>query len=150
MIKKEIMKVLVLALASALAGVGVVAAFADRPLAEGRVSDDAPGGTIGASTEATARTAGARVGVDRQTRYAFGSERYLVKAGDTLWDIAARHYEDASTAMERIKRRNRLERDALLAGEVLVLPAAGRRSEGPRADEMCSAGDAATNAPPAP
>ena len=56
-----------------------------------------------------------------------GAVRYLVRRGDTLWDIAARHYDDAAEAMERIKRRNRLDRENVLAGETLVLPGRGRR-----------------------
>jgi LysM repeat protein len=53
--------------------------------------------------------------------------RYVVKRGDTLWAIAARHYDDVSDGMGRIKARNGLRRDKVLAGEVLILPAAGRR-----------------------
>lgn len=56
--------------------------------------------------------------------------RYVVKPGDTLWGIAAAHYEDVAAAMSRIKKRNGLRRDNVLAGEALVLPAGGRRSDG--------------------
>ena len=52
--------------------------------------------------------------------------RYVVKRGDTLWAIAARHYRDAERAMRTIKRRNGLERETVFAGEVLVLPPDGR------------------------
>ncbi len=55
-----------------------------------------------------------------------GEVRYQVKRGDTLWGIAARTYENAAEGMQRIKRRNRLDREKVLAGEVLVLPARGR------------------------
>ena len=53
--------------------------------------------------------------------------RYLVKPGDTLWDIAAAHYQNAADGMRRIKNRNGLRREKVLAGEILVLPAAGQR-----------------------
>ena len=56
-----------------------------------------------------------------------GEVRYVVNRGDTLWDIAARRYRDPAEGMLLIKRRNALEREHVLAGEVLVLPAAGRR-----------------------
>ncbi len=55
-----------------------------------------------------------------------GEVRYVVKRGDTLWGIAARNYENAAEGMRRIKRRNGLDREKVLAGEVLVLPARGR------------------------
>jgi LysM repeat protein len=53
--------------------------------------------------------------------------RYVVKPGDTLWGIAARNYENVTDGMRRIKKRNGLRREAVLAGEVLVLPVGGRR-----------------------
>ncbi|MDQ4081978.1 MAG: LysM peptidoglycan-binding domain-containing protein, partial [Actinomycetota bacterium] len=56
-----------------------------------------------------------------------GEERYVVARGDTLWDIAARRYRDPAAGMALIKKRNALARENVLAGEVLVLPAAGRR-----------------------
>jgi nucleoid-associated protein YgaU len=159
MIKRKLIKALAVPLASGLVAIAVVATLTDGPLAQVGTPGDAPGGaapepgqaTTGGSAAATSRTTGARLAVEPRTREAFEDERYLVRAGDTLWGIATRHYEDASAAMEMIKRRNGLQRDTLLAGEVLVLPAAGRRSEGFRADETCSANEAATNeAPPAP
>ena len=54
--------------------------------------------------------------------------RYTVEPGDTLSEIAASHYENAAAGMARIKRRNGLSRDYVLAGEVLVLPPEGRRT----------------------
>ena len=52
---------------------------------------------------------------------------YVVKRGDTLWSIAMRRYANVAEGVTEIKRRNRLGRDYVLAGEVLVLPpAAGR------------------------
>ena len=58
--------------------------------------------------------------------------RYLVKRGDTLWEIAARHYEDPVSGMRRIKKRNGFTRNKVLAGEVLVLPATERASSSSR------------------
>ena len=49
--------------------------------------------------------------------------RYVVEPGDSLWAIAAQHYDDVPEAMSRIKKRNGLRRTKVLAGEVLVLPA---------------------------
>lgn len=48
--------------------------------------------------------------------------RYLVKPGDTLWDIAASKYHDVGEGMQAIRRRNNLKRQKILAGEVLVIP----------------------------
>jgi LysM repeat protein len=48
--------------------------------------------------------------------------RYLVKPGDTLWDIAASNYDDVGKGMQAIRRRNGLKRQKVLAGEVLVIP----------------------------
>ena len=53
--------------------------------------------------------------------------RYIVRPGDTLSGIAARNYVDAGAGMRRIKRRNGLRREAVFAGEVLLLPAPDRR-----------------------
>lgn len=76
------------------------------------------------SPQTTVRPAG------RQRReQTVADEQYLVRPGDTLWGIATRHYGNASTAMQAIKRRNGLRRDTVFAGEVLVLPATGRTSE---------------------
>jgi nucleoid-associated protein YgaU len=159
MTKRKMTKVLALAVTSGFAAVAVAATVTDEPPAEVGTAAEARGpaapapgrATTGGSTAATARATSARPAVEPGTREALDDERYLVRAGDTLWDIATRHYQDPSAAMERIKRRNGLRREMLLAGEVLVLPAAGRRSEGSRADENCPADEAATDdAPPAP
>jgi LysM repeat protein len=48
--------------------------------------------------------------------------RYVVKPGDTLWDIALSNYDDVGEGMQAIRRRNRLKRQKVLAGEVLVIP----------------------------
>jgi len=48
--------------------------------------------------------------------------RYLVKPGDTLWEIAASNFHDIGEGMQAIRRRNDLKRQKVLAGEVLVIP----------------------------
>ena len=143
---------LAVALTSGLAGVAVVALLNGGDffsVKEGTPADassppaaaPAPAReTAAGCTAATSRTTGAA-----PARNARHGERYLVKTGDTLWGIATRGYDDTAAAMRRIKRRNGLKRDTLLAGEVLVLPAAGRRSEGSRADDGCRPDDAATD-----
>jgi LysM repeat protein len=151
-IKRQTIKALLLALASGLVGVAVVATLTDGPLAEIR----RPAPTPELATPALGRAAtggstaptGACPAAEPRTREAFAVERYRVRAGETLWGIATRHYEDASAAMARIKRRNALQRDTLLAGEVIVLPVAGRRGGGPLAGESCPAADGATSNPP--
>jgi nucleoid-associated protein YgaU len=54
-----------------------------------------------------------------------GSEsRYVVRAGDTLWSIAAQRYSgDPREAVWRIEQRNGLAGGALQPGTVLFLPA---------------------------
>jgi hypothetical protein len=48
---------------------------------------------------------------------------YTVRPGDTLWAIAASHYEgDPREAIWLIMERNGLETSALQPGEVLMLP----------------------------
>jgi LysM repeat protein len=51
-------------------------------------------------------------------------QRYVVKPGDTLWAIAARHYAgDPRDAIYRIDRRNHLGGSVIVPGQRLVLPA---------------------------
>ena len=59
----------------------------------------------------------------RPTSGAGVEERYVVRAGDTLWAIAAGRYAgDPREAIWRIKERNGLERSSLSPGQVLYLP----------------------------
>ncbi|HEV3407526.1 MAG TPA: LysM peptidoglycan-binding domain-containing protein [Gaiellaceae bacterium] len=148
-IKRATIKVLLLALASSLVGVAVVATVTEGPLLETGTPADTPGPAVsGASTAPTSQATGACPAADSGTREGLTAERYRVRAGDTLWGIAARHYQDASAAMARIKRRSGLQRDTLLAGEVIVLPVAGRRGGGPLAGGSCPAADGTTSNPP--
>jgi LysM repeat protein len=49
--------------------------------------------------------------------------RHVVKPGDTLWEIAADHYEgDPRGAVWRIQERNGLTSPALVPGMTLYLP----------------------------
>ena len=48
--------------------------------------------------------------------------RYVVKRGDTLWEIAIERYAAPWPAMRRIKKRNRLPNLRVKAGQVLILP----------------------------
>jgi nucleoid-associated protein YgaU len=147
-IKRTTIKALALALASGLVGVAVVATVTEGPLVETRTPADTPGPAVtGTSTAPTSQTTGACPPADSGTREALNAERYRVRAGDTLWGIGTRHYEDPSAAMARIKRRNGLRRDTLLAGEVIVLPVAGRRGGGPLAGGSCPVADGTTSNP---
>jgi nucleoid-associated protein YgaU len=150
MIRTQIITLFVAALASGLAAVAVVATFTDSPPAGIATPADASGraappeprwATTRGCSAASSPTTGA-IPAGSRTREA-RDERYLVRPGDTLWGIATRYYEDVATAMMRIKRRNGFRRDKLLAGEILVLPAADRRSDGLRESESCRGGEAA-------
>lgn len=160
MIRREIIKFLIVPIASGLVAGAIVAAVigfsrGDAPTPAGASESAAPAGMeFGASAEpqrtttrgcttAVARTTGA-IPAGSRPREA-RDERYLVRAGDTLWGIATRYYADAAAAMKRIKRRSGLRRDELLAGEILVLPATGRRSDGVPENQSCQSGEAATD-----
>jgi len=59
----------------------------------------------------------------RPTTGAGHETRYVVRPGDTLWEIAtARYAGDPREAIWRIERRNDLENAALSPGQVLALP----------------------------
>lgn len=48
---------------------------------------------------------------------------YVVRAGDTLWTIAAAHYGgDPREAVWRVEQRNRLDGPAVRVGQRLRLP----------------------------
>jgi nucleoid-associated protein YgaU len=50
--------------------------------------------------------------------------RYVVRAGDTLWSIAAKRYSgDPRRAVWRIEQRNGLSGEVIQPGTVLYLPA---------------------------
>jgi LysM domain len=49
--------------------------------------------------------------------------RYVVKPGDTLWEIASDHYDgDPRGAVWRLRERNGLTSPALVPGMTLYLP----------------------------
>jgi len=51
-------------------------------------------------------------------------ERYVVRAGDTLWQLAAERYDgDPREGVWRIRERNGLQEGALPVGTILYLPA---------------------------
>ena len=57
------------------------------------------------------------------TSGAAGEARYVVRPGDTLWALAAAHYEgDPREGVWKIKQRNGLDRSGLVPGALLVLP----------------------------
>ena len=50
-------------------------------------------------------------------------ERYVVKPGDTLWELASDRYDgDPRSAVWRIQERNSLTSGALIPGMTLYLP----------------------------
>ena len=50
--------------------------------------------------------------------------RYVVRPGDTLWEIATARYDgDPREAIWRIKDRNELSTSTIVPGTVLALPA---------------------------
>jgi hypothetical protein len=59
----------------------------------------------------------------RPSEGADGERAYVVRAHDTLWSIAVRHYAgDPREAVWRIERRNDLDGALISPGERLVLP----------------------------
>lgn len=52
--------------------------------------------------------------------------RYVVRPGDTLWQLAVDRYGDPR-GIRRIKRRNGLRRGKIFVGQVLYLPPVARR-----------------------
>lgn len=59
----------------------------------------------------------------RDTGAAGAGEPYRVKAGDTLWSIAAANYGgDTREGVWKLQRRNDLTSTTIVPGQVLVLP----------------------------
>ena len=59
----------------------------------------------------------------RPSRGASGESRHVVRAGETLWSIAAARYGgDPRAAVWRIEQRNGLDAGPLQPGTVLYLP----------------------------
>jgi nucleoid-associated protein YgaU len=60
----------------------------------------------------------------RPSQGAGAETRYVVRAGDTLWSIAAKRYSgDPRRAVWRIEQRNGLSGEVIQPGTVLYLPA---------------------------
>jgi len=65
----------------------------------------------------------AALGAARPTSGAAPETRYVVEAGDTLWEIAKSYYDgDPREAIWRIEQRNDLRGATLQPGQELVLP----------------------------
>jgi nucleoid-associated protein YgaU len=63
------------------------------------------------------------LGAARPSSGAAPEARYTVVRGDTLWEIAERHYGgDIREAVWRIEQRNELADASLQPGQVLILP----------------------------
>jgi nucleoid-associated protein YgaU len=59
----------------------------------------------------------------RSSRSAGHEQVYVVRAGDTLWSIAAAHYAgDPRDGIYRLERRNQLAGALVRPGDRLVLP----------------------------
>jgi nucleoid-associated protein YgaU len=64
------------------------------------------------------------LGLARTSSSAGPEVRYVVRPGDTLWEIAATRYDgDPRRAIWHIKERNELPTSTLVPGTVLTLPA---------------------------
>jgi LysM repeat protein len=69
------------------------------------------------------------LGAARPSSGAAPETRYVVKAGDTLWEIASGRYDgDPREAVWKIQERNALATPNLQPGQVLVLPWAEGRA----------------------
>ncbi len=81
-------------------------------------------------------------------RPAAPASQYVVKAGDTLWDIARRH----AVTVDEIKTANQLTNNNIQLGQVLVIPAipgvAGGESTPPVGDAQQALGKIRQPAPP--
>jgi hypothetical protein len=79
---------------------------------------------VGSLTAIVAIVVVVALGAARPTSSAAAETRYVVRAGDTLWAIAAARYDDdPREAIWRIKERNDLSTSVLVPGMVLALPA---------------------------
>jgi nucleoid-associated protein YgaU len=88
-------------LGAALLGLGVVAGFAG--------------------------TAASASGSSHKTEQLISGDRYVVKAGDTLWGIAERRTagEDPRPLVDAIVEVNDVDGASIVPGQTLILPAAG-------------------------